>query len=134
VRSIAISMSVCLSVYGSACSLAYLKNRKCRLGEIFCMFPVAVGRSSSDDSVICNALAVQRITLFFNVTGQIQIQAWSLRSSELFTMTRQVAALNCSFEGEVCYRRLPRLILHLCLRFRRGDHVGNFPNSRVGLY
>jgi len=40
---------VCLSVYGSGCPLSYLKNRKCRLGEIFRMLPVAVARSSSDD-------------------------------------------------------------------------------------
>jgi len=28
--------------------------------------------------------------------GQIQIHVWSLRRSELFTVTRQVALLNCA--------------------------------------
>jgi len=131
VQSIAISMSVCLSTdlpvrshISKTASADLAKFSVCYLWPW--LGPPLM-------TVICNVLAVQRITLFFNVVGQIQIQAWSLRSSKLFTMTRQVAALKCSFEGEVCCRRLPRLILHLCLRFRRGDRVGNFPNSRVGL-
>jgi len=40
--------------------------------------------------------------------GQTQIQAGSLRRSELFTVTRHVEPLNCERgQGEICYPRLP---------------------------
>jgi len=35
----------------------------------------------------------------FFITGQIDIQAWNLRRSELFTVTRQVAPLNYAPRG-----------------------------------
>jgi len=42
------------------------------------------------------------------MVGQTQIQAGSLRRSELVTVTRQVAQLNCERgAGEICYPRLP---------------------------
>jgi len=43
----------------------------------------------------------------FHIMGQIQLQAWSLRCSELFTITRQVAPLNCAPGDGVCCSKLP---------------------------
>ena len=50
--------------------------------------------------------------VFFYIMHQIQIR--SIR--DLFTVTRQVAPLNCAAEDEVCYRRL--LCFSLCKRFQ----------------
>jgi len=60
------------------------------------MLPVAVARSSYDDNAICYVLPDLWMMSCFHMIGQIQIQAWSLRRSELFTVTRQVAPLNCA--------------------------------------
>jgi len=58
--------------------------------------PVAVARSTSDDNAICYVLPVLWMTSCCYIMGQLQIQAWSLRYSELFSVTRQVAPLNCA--------------------------------------
>jgi len=70
------------------------------------MLPLAVAWSSSDNNSLRYALLVLCMTSHFHVMGQIQIQACSQRRSELFTMTRQAAPINCASEDEVCYRRL----------------------------
>ena len=86
-----------MSVSGSVCPLAYLKNLHVDTSQnSLHMLLVAVVRSSSDDSAISYVLAVLWMTLCFHIMGQIQIQVWSLRRSELFTVTRQVAPLNCT--------------------------------------
>jgi len=94
-QNIAISMSVGLSVY----LLVYLKNHMSK--------PVAKAQSSSDDSAVHYVLLVSWMTSYFHIMDEIQIQAWSLWCNELFAVTRQVAPLNCTSKGEVCYRRLP---------------------------
>ena len=60
------------------------------------MLHVAVVRSSSDNDAMCYILPVLWIMSRFHIMGKIQIQPWSLRRSELFTETRQVAPLNCA--------------------------------------
>ena len=71
--------------------------------KLLYMLTVAVHRSSSDDSVIRYVLPVLWMTSCFHIMGQIQMQAWSLRRSELFTISRQVSPLNCASGDEVCY-------------------------------
>jgi len=67
---------------------------------------MAVARSS-DDNAVRYVLPVLWMTPCFHIIGKIQIQTWSLRRSELFTATLQVAPLNCRYGGEVRCRRLP---------------------------
>jgi len=55
-----------------------------------------------------NAVIATPLRISFHIVGQIQIQAWSLRRSE-YTVTRQVAPLNCALGDEVGYRKLPCL-------------------------
>ena len=96
-RSIAIRMSVRLSLGLSVCPLAYLKNLHVETSQnSLHMLLVAVARSSFDDNAISYVLPVLWMTSCFHTMGQIQIQVWSLRRSELFTVTRQVAPLNCT--------------------------------------
>ena len=74
------------------CPLAYLKKQMSKLCEfILYMLPVAVARYSSDDNEIRYVLPVLWMTSCFHIMGQIQIWSWSMRCSELFTVTRQVA-------------------------------------------
>ena len=70
------------------------------------MLSVTVARSSSGDDAIRYVLPVLWMTLRFQIMGQTQMRNWSLRRSELFTVTRQVASLNCAPESEVCYLQL----------------------------
>jgi len=63
-----------------------------------CMLPVTVARSCSDDSVHY-ILPVLWMTSCFHIMGQIR--AWSLQCSELFSVTRQVAPLNCAPGGSL---------------------------------
>ena len=69
------------------------------------MLPVAVAPSFSDDNActVRYVLPVLWMTSCFHIVGQIQIHTYSLRRSELFTVTRQVAPINCGRRGEVCY-------------------------------
>jgi len=53
-------------------------------------------RSSSDDTAMHYVLPVLWMTSCFHTMGQTQIQDWSLRRSELSTMTRQMMPLNCA--------------------------------------
>jgi len=72
----------------------------------FTKFSVHVTRGH--DSVLlwpqCNALRIFRfaddVTFSHRLIGQMQIQAWSLRRSELFTVTRQVAPPDCAPESK----------------------------------
>jgi len=73
------------------------------------MLPVTDAQSSSHDNATRYVLPVLWMTSCFHIVAQIQAQTLSMRLSELFTVTRQVAPLNCARGGEVCYRRLPRL-------------------------
>jgi len=56
------------------------------------MLPVAVARFSSDDNAIRYVLPVLWMTSCFHIMERIQMQ--TIR--ELFTVTRQVAPLNCA--------------------------------------
>ena len=67
----------------------------------------------SDGNAIRYVLPVLWMTSRFHIVGQMQIQTWSLRRIELFTVIRQVAPLNCEPGDEVCYRRLPCLACNL---------------------
>jgi len=60
------------------------------------VLPVAVGRSFSDNNATRYVLQVLWMTSRFHIIGQIQMQACSLRRSDLFTMTLQVTPLNCA--------------------------------------
>jgi len=61
VRSIAISMSVCLYV----CLLTYMENRTSKFHQNFlCVFPVAVALSSSDASAICTSAFVDDMMFY----------------------------------------------------------------------
>ena len=55
------------------------------------MLPLAAARPSSDDNAIRYVLPDLWMTSCFHIMGQIQIWSWSIRRSELFTATRQVA-------------------------------------------
>ena len=90
VRSIAISLHICLSVCLSACISQQSHAQTSR--NFLYILPVAVARSSSDNNAISYVLPVLWMTSCFHIMGQ----AWSLRRSELFTVTRQVAPLNCA--------------------------------------
>ena len=68
------------------------------------MLRMVVVRSHSDDNVVRYLLPVLWITPCFHTMGQMQMQAWSLRRSELFTVTRQLPPLQCAPGGEVYHR------------------------------
>jgi len=82
------------------------KKRKIEARNFLYMLPVAVALSSSDNNAIRYVLPVLRMTSYFHIMGQIPMQTWSQRRSESFTMTRQMAPLNCPYGGEVCYPQL----------------------------
>jgi len=76
---------------------SHISKRHVRTSRNFlCMLSVAVPRSSSDDSATRYVLPVLWMTSFFDIIGRTQRQSRSLRRSELFTVTRQVAPLNCA--------------------------------------
>jgi len=85
-----VCISVCLSVCLSACISQQSHAQTSR--NFLYILPVAVARSSSDNNAISYVLPVLWMTSCFHIMGQ----AWSLRRSELFTVTRQVAPLNCA--------------------------------------
>jgi len=104
VGSITISLSVCLSV----CPLAYLKDNMSRLYEIFftCYLRPWLGPPLTTMRYkLCTGVCLS----CFHIIRQIQTHVWSLRRSELFTVIRQAAPLNCAPAGKVCCRRLPCL-------------------------
>jgi len=105
VRSVAISVSVCPSVCVSARMSQQPQVQASR--TFLYLLTVAVVRSFSDDDAIRYVLPVSSMTSCFHVMRQIRVPAWSVRRSELFTVTRQVAPPKCALGGEVCYRRLP---------------------------
>ena len=70
VRSIAMSVYVCLSVCLSVCPLTCLKNHTSELHEL-CSVTRAVARSSSDDSVKRNVLPVMWMTSCFHKMGPV---------------------------------------------------------------
>jgi len=49
-----------------------------------------------NDNAIRYVLPVLWMTPYFHTMGDVQILAWTLRRSELFIMTRQMAPLNCA--------------------------------------
>jgi len=86
VRSIAISVSVCLFV----CPLAYVKTIRSNFTKFsvhVSPLPVAVARSFSDYNAVRYVLPVLWITSCVHILGQIEIQA----IGELFSVTRQMA-------------------------------------------
>jgi len=64
--------------------------------EFLYMLPVAAARPSSDDKAMRYVLPVLWMTSRFHRLDQIQIEDWSLQYSELLTITRQLAPLNCA--------------------------------------
>jgi len=89
-QSIAISVSVCLSLCISEYVACIFQIYKSKL-----LLHVASAWSFLRQcSGICYVFLVLWITSCFHIMGQMQIQAWSLWHSELFTVTRQVAPLN----------------------------------------
>jgi len=78
-----VCMSACLSV-GLSLYLYISKTARSNFTKFSVHF--AWGRGS----------VLLWITLCFHIMGQIQIQGWSVQCSELFTVTRQVALLNCA--------------------------------------
>jgi len=89
----------------SVCPLAYLKNQTSKFHQIFLMLYVALARSSSDNNAVCYVLSVLWM-ICFHIRNQIQTQAGRLQCWELFTVTRQVAPLNCTL-SELYYRWPP---------------------------
>jgi len=71
------------------------------------MLLVAVAWSSFNNSAKLYVLPFLWMTSYFHIMSQVLIQACSLRHYELFTVTCQVAPLNCSPGGQVCYYLLP---------------------------
>jgi len=75
-RSIAMSVYVCVSV----CPLAYLKNTYTNFAKLLLfiyyayalLLPVAVARSSSDDSAICYVLPDLWMTSYMPVIGEAE--------------------------------------------------------------
>ena len=90
---------VCGTVYASICRSVrshISQNHMSKLHEISVHVTMAVARSFSDGSAIHYVFPVLWMALCLHIMGQMQIQAWSLRCSELFTVTRQLAPLNCA--------------------------------------
>ena len=83
------------------CPLTYLKNTCPNFTKFMYLSPVTMIRSSSDVNTMRYVLPVLWMTSCFHITGQIQMQTWSPRRSELFIVTRQVAPLNCAPGGNV---------------------------------
>ena len=109
VRSIAMSVSVCRSVCLSACiaQKTTSPNFTKFSAPVSC---VSCGRGSVLLRRQCTTLCTSGFVddVMFSPTGQIQIQAWSLRRCKLLTVTRQVVQINCTPRDEVCCRRLHR--------------------------
>ena len=130
--SACLSVSVCLWV----CLSARITQKTTRPNFMkFSLYvSVTVARSSDDDSAIRYVLPVLWITQCLHIIGQIHLhlQAWSLRCSELFTVTRlSRGAAKLRTAGEVCCCRLPCFSLHnCCLKMATRSHHGW---TRVGL-
>ena len=90
-----------------ACLRVCLSSRLCKkttCPKLIYILSVCAALSFSDNSAICYPLPVIWMTSCFHVMSQIQIQAWSLRRSDLFTVTsHQAAPPYC----RICYRQLP---------------------------
>ena len=88
------------------------------------------------DTAIRYVLPVLWMTSRFHIMNQIQIQAWSLRRSELLTVTRQMAPINCAPGGEVGCRRLPCYaitVITFCVSRRRRKMYCGHPRLCVCL-
>jgi len=117
--SIAMSMSVCLSVcllYSAHISLT--RKPHGRSSPNFYTLPVAVSRSSSDGVAICYALPVLWITSCFYImvlwrvmrcVFLIVLSHWPHVAEQVW---QQVAAHVASVKGLV--HKLPNLLLNLC--------------------
>jgi len=73
------------------------------MGSLYLIPPLAMARSSSDDNAVCYVLPVLQMTSCFHTMSKIQIEAWSLQHSKLFTVTSQVVLLNYALRDKVCY-------------------------------
>jgi len=74
------------------------------------MLLLTVAQSFSDDSAVCRVFPVMRMTLRCHIMNQTQIQTWSPRRNKLFTVTRQMAPLNCARGGRILTWRAVRVI------------------------
>jgi len=78
------------------CPLTYLKKPHVQTSRSFLyILPMAMARSCCDDSAIHYVLPVLCMTPHFHITGHMQVRTRSLQNNELFTVTYQVALLNC---------------------------------------
>jgi len=96
VRSI-FNERVCMSVYLSFCS--HISKTICPTSRNFlCMLSMAVARFSADNRQQCNTLCTSGFVddVMFLHNGTNTDTGLSLRRSELFTVSRQVAPLNCA--------------------------------------
>jgi len=93
VWNIAMGVFVCLSA--RMCQKPHVQTSRNFLYKLH----VAVARSCSGDNTKRYVLQVLWMTTYFHIMDQV----WGVRRSESFTVTRQVAPLNCASSGEVCY-------------------------------
>ena len=114
---------VCMYVCLSVCLSARISQRRhIQTSRNFLyMMPVAVVRSSSDDNAIRYVLPASCTTSCFHIMEQIQIQA----NGELFTLTRQVAPLNCASETKPAI--IDCLLEKLVGTLQRTRNVGQCP-------
>jgi len=75
--NLCVCMSVCLSFYLSA-GISPKPHFQTLLNFLH-MLLVAVARSSSHDNAVCYVLPVLSMTSCFQIIGQIETRAWSLR-------------------------------------------------------
>jgi len=83
---------VCVSMHLWVCLYIHSHISKTTRTFLYTL-PVAVAQSCSDDTAIHHVLPVLWMTSYFHIMGQILMCALSLRRG--FTVTRQVAPLNC---------------------------------------
>jgi len=76
--SIAISVSVCLSVWVCLSAVMSQKQHVQTSGNFLYMLPVVMARSLADDNAIPHVLPVLWMTSCFHIMDQRQIQAWNL--------------------------------------------------------
>ena len=96
----------CISACLSVCS--YISKTVCaNFMKLSIHFNCDCGWTAwSNDHAVLYVLPVLWMTACLRNRANTD-NAWSLRHSKLFTVTRQVAPLNCASVGEVCCRRLP---------------------------
>jgi len=104
-RSIVISMSVCLYVCLLVCLSSGMSQRPRPYFRKFSV-PAAMAWSSFDDSAIpvcCVSLLILQMTSCFHIMSQIQIWACNLQHCELFAVLQEMVLLNCAPGGKVSY-------------------------------